>query len=671
MLNKSETQDGSVKANKAPGFRAYAAAIYMVIPGCISRLIMAKTKIAPAKLETLPLLELCGAELLVKLTKQILSNVEKQPEQVHFWCDSKVLLDWLDGHPSRWQTFVANRVSFINSSYPNAVWHHAGPNWLTAPAADWQPFDGSSEPEEAEVHAFLVQEEAKKEEDEDIVYTRLRRISSFPRILKVLGYCGRWLARFRLRTVSFSNCIKLTTDEIYWARTACFKLIQQRWYGKELELLKKKKPLIQKSELFRLSPFLDDQDLIRLTGRLHNAPIPFSERHPIILPGSDEIVKRLVEENHRATLHGGVQLLISHLQQSFWITGMRRLVSGVCRRCMRCTRFRAKTSQQQMAPLPVDRLTPQRAFTFTGLDYAGPFTVPFSKRRKAITAKGYIAILVCMTYKAVHIEAVSDLTTEAFLAAYSRFAARRGVCKKLFSDNGTNFKGASSEIARMFAEAWEFYSSVASHLAMQGTEWKFIPPRAPHFSGLWEAAVKSFKYHFRRVVGASVLTFEELSTLAAKIEACLNSRPLCKPSIHASDLLALTPGHFLNGAECLALPEVAEEAPRGGLSKGWRLLSQLRNSFWTRWKKEVIQQLAQRNKWLELQPNYKVGDVVIIKDEFSSPARWPLGLVTAVHSGKDGMVRVVTLRIGGSTLMRRIVKLVKLPMDEDGEEPLE
>uniref|UniRef100_A0ABD2W1I7 RNase H type-1 domain-containing protein n=1 Tax=Trichogramma kaykai TaxID=54128 RepID=A0ABD2W1I7_9HYME len=124
MLNKSETQDGSVKANKAPGFRAYAAAIYMVIPGCISRLIMAKTKIAPAKLETLPLLELCGAELLVKLTKQILSNVEKQPEQVHFWCDSKVLLDWLDGHPSRWQTFVANRVSFINSSYPNAVWHH-------------------------------------------------------------------------------------------------------------------------------------------------------------------------------------------------------------------------------------------------------------------------------------------------------------------------------------------------------------------------------------------------------------------------------------------------------------------------------------------------------------------------------------------------------------------
>uniref|UniRef100_A0ABD2W1E1 DUF5641 domain-containing protein n=1 Tax=Trichogramma kaykai TaxID=54128 RepID=A0ABD2W1E1_9HYME len=135
--------------------------------------------------------------------------------------------------------------------------------------------------------------------------------------------------------------------------------------------------------------------------------------------------------------------------------------------------------------------------------------------------------------------------------------------------------------------------------------------------------------------------------------------------------MALTPGHFLNGAECLALPEVAEEAPRGGLSKGWRLLSQLRNSFWTRWKKEVIQQLAQRNKWLELQPNYKVGDVVIIKDEFSSPARWPLGLVTAVHSGKDGMVRVVTLRIGGSTLMRRIVKLVKLPMDEDGEEPLE
>ncbi|CAB0038697.1 unnamed protein product [Trichogramma brassicae] len=101
--------------------RAYAAAVYIVILGCISRLIMAKTKIAPAKLETLPRLELCGAELLVKLTKQILCNVESQPEQMHFWCDSKVVLDWLDGHPSHWQTSVANRVSYVNSSYPNAV----------------------------------------------------------------------------------------------------------------------------------------------------------------------------------------------------------------------------------------------------------------------------------------------------------------------------------------------------------------------------------------------------------------------------------------------------------------------------------------------------------------------------------------------------------------------
>lgn len=317
-----------------------------------------------------------------------------------------------------------------------------------------------------------------------------------------------------------------------------------------------------------------------------------------------------------------------------------------------------------MAPLPAVRFEPSRPFSAAGLDYAGPIPVLFSKGRGAKTTEGYVAIFVCLVVRAIHVEIVSDLTTKAFLAAYARFVARRGLCAVLYSDNATTFKCAAIELSHMFSNSSAFVRETSEALASQGTEWRFIPPCAPHFGGIWEAAVRSFKHHFVRVIGAATFTFEELSTLAAKIEACLNSRPLCPISTQADELAPLSPGHFLVGSCLLTIPEPYDESMTDcKLRNRWRSLTLMRDAFWTRWRKEVLHQMQQRNKWIRPQRNLEVGDIVIITDELSPPTKWPLGRVIETHTGKDNLVRVVTLKTATSRVKRAVNKLVWLPTD--------
>ena len=479
------------------------------------------------------------------------------------------------------------------------------------------------------------------------------------------------LARWRLnasRPIHNKSAGPFTEGEWNRALVYCFKIVQQAHFAKEIASLHKTEGLHKHSSIKRCSPFIDDKGLLRVGGRLKNATVPYNERHPIILPGNDVIVKRYVQQAHEYTMHGGIQLMLSHLYRQVWITQAPRIATKIFRNCVKCARYNARTGNQQMGDLPAHRLSPQRPFAVTGLVYAGPIPVLFSKGRGAKSTKGYVAIFICFVSRATHIEIVSDLTSEAFLAAYARFSARRGVCARLYSDNATTFRGAATELKQMFIETSDFVKGIAGQLALQGTQWSFIPPRAPHFGGLWEAAVKSFKCHFNKIIGDTKLTFEELSTLSAKIEACLNSRPLCPIHSEPSEPAALTQGHFLIGSSCLSPPEPVDLTNKWNLRQRWTLITQLRNSFWDRWRKEVLHHMQQRNKWLKIQQNFQLGDLVLMKDELTPPATWPLALITEIHPGKDNLVRAVTVRTASGTFVRPIVKIIKLPTEEEAEE---
>ncbi|XP_035226353.1 uncharacterized protein LOC118198710 [Stegodyphus dumicola] len=204
------------------------------------------------------------------------------------------------------------------------------------------------------------------------------------------------------------------------------------------------------------------------------------------------------------------------------------------------------------------RVTLERPFFSTGIDYAGPVILKCYKGRCFKTTKGYIALFVCLATKAYHIEVVSDLTADSFIAALRRFVSRRGTPRYLFSDNGTNFVGAKRKLSELQTLLLSLNSNelILNYLAENTMEWKMIPPASPHFGGLWESGIKSIKFHLKRMIGETKLTFEELTTLLTQIEAVLNSRPLSKANHNdVGNLDALTPSHFLTGDVITSIPE--------------------------------------------------------------------------------------------------------------------
>ncbi|XP_018404108.1 PREDICTED: uncharacterized protein LOC108780792 [Cyphomyrmex costatus] len=157
----------------------------------------------------------------------------------------------------------------------------------------------------------------------------------------------------------------------------------------------------------------------------------------------------------------------------------------------------------------------------------------------------------------VHLEVASNLSTDEFLNAFKRFTGRRGNPSDVFSDNGTNFVGANRELEelRKLFNQEEHQCRIINETSMDQIKWHFIPPRAPHFEGLWEATVKSFKRHFNKIAYNVTLRFEEASTLAIQIEAILNSRPLIAVSHDPNDLSYVSAGHFLIGDAIVSYPE--------------------------------------------------------------------------------------------------------------------
>lgn len=153
------------------------------------------------------------------------------------------------------------------------------------------------------------------------------------------------------------------------------------------------------------------------------------------------------------------------------------MVKQLLHQCVVCTRWRATTPQPIMANLPMERVTPARSFLRTDIDYAGPILVRTSKERGHRAYKGYIAVIVCFSTKAVHLEVVSDYSTEAFIVAFRRFTARRGLCTDIYSDCGTTFVGADRQLQALIRSA-AAYNRFTNFTSQDRIKWHFNPPAA-------------------------------------------------------------------------------------------------------------------------------------------------------------------------------------------------
>ena len=413
-----------------------------------------------------------------------------------------------------------------------------------------------------------------------------------------------------------------------------------------------------------MAPFIDSDGTLRVGGRLEAAYLTYAEKHPVILPKHGRLAELVIDWAHRSCLHGGYSLTYSCALKRAWIVGGRSKVRAHVRRCIRCAQTTARPANQLMGSLPSQRVQLTRPFSRTGLDYAGPFKIKSAKGRGIRSSKGYLAFFVCLATKAVHLEVVGDLTTASFLGALRRFVGRRGLPVELWSDNATTFHGADVALRSMLREANLQWQHVADVLANDGIQWNFIPPSAPHFGGLWEAAVKSAKSHIKRVVGTQLLTYEEFTTLTIQVERAMNSRPLVQLTGTPEDQEVLTPGHFLVGSSLSSIPEpINAEMPFQHL-RHWQLVQSIYHHFWVRWSREYLHTLQQRAKWTRSRINLKKDDLVLVLDtSLLRGDRWPLGRITAVFSGPDGLVRVATVRTAFGTYDRPITKLAILPVE--------
>jgi transposase InsO family protein len=395
-----------------------------------------------------------------------------------------------------------------------------------------------------------------------------------------------------------------------------------------------------------LSPFLDqDLKIIRVGGRLDHGKFSEDQKHPMVLPNC-HFTKVLMREIHERNLHAGQLATLAIARQKFWPIRGRQIIKQQIRQCIRCFRARPKMVSQPMGSLPSTRITPSPTFHHTGVDYCGPFTIKSSSLRNAKTELAYVAVFVCFATKAVHLELVSRLSTDAFLSAFDRFVSRRGLPSVMHSDRGTNFVGAANKMKDFykFLQGLPDDDKFRRFFLDNEIQWNFIPPRTPAFGGLWEALVKSFKHHFTRIAGEAHLTFEEFDQLDCKIEAILNSRPLTPLSEDPDDFTALTAGHFLIGRPLVSKPEHDLKSANINRLTRWQRITHMQQHFWHRWSQEYLHQLQVRTKnYQDITPVVE-GQLVLLEIENQPPTSWPLGRITAIFPGKDGITRVAKIK---------------------------
>ncbi|XP_014675877.1 PREDICTED: uncharacterized protein LOC106815867 [Priapulus caudatus] len=418
-------------------------------------------------------------------------------------------------------------------------------------------------------------------------WTRLVMITARVMSLRDLPK-NQWVKELTSQLAKFPSRRRIKEAEMYWIRHA------QRDVN------------FDDHHIMKLHPFLDEEDQVyRVGGRVHKAPLSYDIRHPYLLPKKSHISLLIARERHRHALHGGHLRTAVEIRTTYWILGDVNLSRQVVRSCKVCRRFRGRPLDQQMADLPAFRVMPfSPPFHTTVVDYLGPVNVKLN--RNTVT-KGYCAVFTCAVLRAVHLTCVQDLTTSAFLQALERFVSTRGAPALIVSDNATCFRGADNEVRDLQLRLDR--PQLQAETQRFNIEWKFGPPGGPHHQGLVERMVQEVKKSMRHMIQSDKLTFVEWETIFSLIAGLLNSRPIGTSSSSPLDEPPITPNHFLIGRGSLHSTQVPCGEYAGNIRKRRELCNSMVDSFWRRWMTN-LHKLSPRQKWVKDRDNVAVGDVV-------------------------------------------------------------
>ncbi|GFX50988.1 integrase catalytic domain-containing protein [Trichonephila clavipes] len=535
-------------------------------------------------------------------------------------------VSWLKTEPYRWQPFVANRVSQIQTTIPSVEWCHvsgienpadlgtrgllpsqlvAHDQWIQGPLWLNQPMNETSSYKIPETFSFP--DNALKEKKSVVTCVAkivslpefIDIISSFTKLVRVCASILRFIKNSRSpvsRTFGY-----LKSSELHTAVVTIVRLIQQVEFPNEFKCLVQGNPLPKDNKLLPLNLFCDSEGVLRVGGRLsRNTCLSYGQKHPMLLPRSHEFTRKVINFYHITYLHAGPQLTLSLISQKFWFVDGRSVVRHTLKKCLICFKMNLRSSSQLMGDLPPIRFQPIRPFESTGLEFL-----------------------------LVHLP-INVLINELLYAV--------SLLEGLVREKTSRIMESSSHLRKLGDLCLQ--EEVQNFLSLKGIEWSFIPPYTLHFGGLWKSAIKSAKKLLIKATNFLLLNFEECSSLLIQIETCLNSRPLTELSPDPSDFNALTPAHFLVGGPIHQFPEPSQPSRSVGLSERWILIQRLRQYFWDRWSTEYLHRLQPRSKWWRTKPNLQLGDMIIVEKEKTAPLNSTLGRINKLFLGPDQMVRV-------------------------------
>ena len=622
----------------------------------------ARSRVAPIKKVSLPRLELLSALMCARLVDFVQTSLKLGNVKIFCYTDSQVSLSWIKSDPLRFKTFIANRAAEIQSLVSPSCWYHCPGRYNPADIASRGLLASELKncerwlkgPEWLGMYAQIPYAEEVSTELVDLQLTSLTTCNSanlftferFGTLNKVVIYVARVLRFIRNCRSNSRNARTVgpfTTEERTNARTAIWRSVQREQYGLEVAHLEDGKPIPRDSSLSKLNPFLCEQGLLRIRGRLDNADLEYNAKYPIIIP-SGHIAKLLLRFQHVYLNHSGVGSVVASLRNKFWIIKARLLAKSMVKSCVPCRRQDSRACNEVAAALPSDRVCRAPAFSRIGVDYAGPmYCSDFP------SLKLYILLFTCCVTRAIHLELTKSLLTFDFLLALRRFTARRGVPTKIYSDNARTFTSAARQLS--------------NHYGVHAPVWQFIVPRAPWAGGFWERLVRSVKSALRKSLGTNSLTKRELETVFCEVEHSINSRPITQISDQPGEVGPLTPAHFLleqplgiQLQEDLVLPLSAAELAEKHSARQICLAK-----FWKIWKDQYITNLPPIVRSHKAGGTVAVGDIVLVRDEPKVPRlRWPLARVVKLHSGGDGKVRSVDVRMTKGVVCRPIQRLHRL-----------
>ena len=699
--------------------------------------VMGKARLAPLREISIPRLELTAAVISVRLSKIIREELDIVIQRLCYWTDSMSVLKCIRNESKRFHTFESNRLTVIHNGSSLSEWHYVNRDdnpaddgskglkldamlknnrWLKGPRFLWEteshwpgmiqiPALKDGDPEvrkEAQIYAATVQN--------DVLESLAPRCSSWWKLKITVA----WLLRYKkylqmkveLRKKSalttrdssvkpvealVTRCRYLKVAELQVAEREILRRVQQVSFPDVVEILTPTethegnrcvKKVLRKAgaSLRQLNPQFSE-GLLRVGGRLRNAPVTYERKHPIILPYKHRVTDLIVRQYHEALGHMGQECVLSSLRETFWIIKGRSAVRRVLRRCVDCQRRNARPGEQFMADLPEDRLTPEKPpFSFVGIDYFGPLEVKQGRSR----VKRYGCLFTCLTTRAIHIEIAHSLGTDSMVNALRRLISIRGCPERIRSDQGTNLIRSDKELKEAI-EGWN-QQKVNSFCNQKGIEWIFNPPTASHMGGVWERMIRSVRQILRAMLKEQIVSDEVLSTVMAEVVNILNSRPLSRNSDSPQDEQPITPNHLLHLRSCPSLPPGVFSKDDNSCKRAWRQAQYLAGLFWHRWIRQYLPTLLKRRKWNETRRNLKVGDLVLLVDESFSRGKWPLGRVLDVIVSRDGLVRTVKIKTSStvatrakrqrrgeplvsanSILTRPVTKLCLLEMDGEAE----